>query len=128
MSASTGQSGPKDFRQIAAGLGTLMRYSPGDVLFREGDTPTYMYFVMNGKFEVTSHGKFIEFIETGRALGTVSMVDKNPRSATARAVEPSEAVLIDDRKFRFMVEEIPHFCWFVMDVLVHRLRATNEAL
>ncbi|MEI8145252.1 MAG: Crp/Fnr family transcriptional regulator [Alphaproteobacteria bacterium] len=117
-----------DFRQIASGLGTVMTYRAGDTLFREGDEPVYLYFVMRGKIEVTSHGKFIEFVEDGRALGTVSMIDKNPRSATARAVNDSEVALIDQKKFKFMVEEIPNFCWFVMDVLVHRLRATNQAL
>lgn len=117
-----------DFRQIASGLGTVMTYRAGDTLFREGDEPVYLYFVMKGKIEVTSHGKFIEFVEDGRALGTVSMIDKNPRSATARAVNDSEVALIDQKKFKFMVEEIPNFCWFVMDVLVHRLRATNQAL
>jgi len=117
-----------DFRQIASGLGTVMTYRAGDTLFREGDEPVYLYFVMSGKIEVTSRGKFIEFVEEGRALGTVSMIDKNPRSATARAVNDCEIALIDQKKFKFMVEEIPNFCWFVMDVLVHRLRATNEAL
>jgi len=117
-----------DFRQIASGLGTVMTSRAGDTLFREGDEPVYLYFVMRGKIEVTSHGKFIEFVEDGRALGTVSMIDKNPRSATARAVHDSEVALIDQKKFKFMVEEIPNFCWFVMDVLVHRLRATNQAL
>lgn len=105
-----------------------MRYAAGEVLFREGDEPVYMYFVLSGRVEVRSHGKFIEYIEGGRALGTISMVDKNPRSATAHAVDASEVALIDQKKFRFMVEEIPGFCWFVMDMLAHRIRATNQAL
>ena len=117
-----------DFREIARGLGTVMRYASGDVLFREGDEPVYMYFVLGGRVEMTSHGKFIETVDAGRALGTVSMVDKNPRSATATVLEAAEVTLIDQKKFRFMVEEIPGFCWFVMDVLVQRLRATNEKL
>jgi len=117
-----------DFSTIARGLGTVVSYSPGDVLFNEGDTPAFMYFVLKGRIDVTSHGKFIETIEAGRPLGTVSMIDRNPRSASARAAEPSEVALIDERKFRFMVEEIPNFVWFVMNVLVTRLRATNNAL
>lgn len=125
---SPGTNGSSDFREIARGLGTVMRYGEGDILFREGDEPVYMYFVLGGRVEMTSHGKYIETVEAGRALGTVSMVDKNPRSATAKVMETAEIALIDQKKFRFMVEEIPGFCWFVMDVLVHRLRATNEAL
>jgi CRP-like cAMP-binding protein len=117
-----------DFLQMARGLGDTITYKPGDFLFREGDPPNYLYFVVSGRVEMTSHGKFIEGIASGGALGTVSMVDKNPRSATARVVEPAEIVLINQRQFRYMVEELPGFCWFVMDVLVNRLRATNDKL
>jgi len=35
---------------------------------------------------------------------------------------------MDKKKFRYMVEEIPNFVWFVMEELAHRLRTTNAAL
>ncbi|QCK88058.1 cyclic nucleotide-binding domain-containing protein [Phreatobacter aquaticus] len=117
-----------DFSQMVRGLGVVMRYRSGDVLFREGETPTYMYFVLSGEVEMSSRGKFIEKIDSGRAMGAISMIDQNPRSATATALVDTEVALIDQKKFRFMVEEVPNFVWYVMGLLVKRLRATNDAL
>ena len=36
--------------------------------------------------------------------------------------------MIDRRKFRFMIDEVPNFAWYVMQELVHRLRMVNEAI
>lgn len=119
---------PMDFRQIARGLGTVITYGSGDVIFREGDSPTYAYIVLGGKVEVSSRGKIIERVNEGRAFGVISVIDKKPRSATATAVENSEIALLDSRQFRYMVETTPNFVWYVLGEVVDRLRATNSAL
>ena len=56
------------------------------------------------------------------------MLDGQARTITARAKEPCELALFDQKKFRFMVETIPNFVWFVMNELASRLRATNALL
>lgn len=117
-----------DFRQIARGLGTVIAYAAGDVIFREGDGPTYAYIVLSGKVEVASHGKIIEQVDDGRAFGVISLIDKKPRSATAKAIDNSEIALLDSRQFRYMVETTPNFVWYVLGEVVDRLRATNSAL
>jgi len=117
-----------DFRQLARGLGTAMNYERGDVIFRENDHPNYAYIVLTGKIEVSSRGKIIGYISEGKAFGVVSLIDRKPRSATAKAVENSEVALLDLRQFRFMIETTPNFVWYVLGEVVERLRATNSAL
>jgi len=117
-----------DFRQMARGIGTVVTYGAGDVIFREGDGPTYAYIVLSGRIEVSAHGKIIEQVDEGRAFGIISVVDKKSRSATATAVENSEIALLDSRQFRYMVETVPNFVWYVLGEVVDRLRATNSAL
>ncbi|GLS22276.1 hypothetical protein GCM10007874_52940 [Labrys miyagiensis] len=119
---------PIDFRQLARGLGTVINYGAGDVVFREGDNPNYAYIILKGAVEVSSHDKVIERITEGRAFGIVSMIDGKQRSATAKAMEASEIALLDARQFRFMVETTPNFVWYVLAEIVDRLRATNSAL
>ncbi|CAN7524755.1 cyclic nucleotide-binding domain-containing protein [Bosea sp. LjRoot90] len=117
-----------DFRQLARGLGTVLNYASGDVVFREGDEPAYAYIVLTGKIEVSSHGKLIEQVSEGRAFGIISLIDRKKRSATAKALEQSEIALVDSKQFRFMVETTPNFVWYVLSEVVDRLRATNSAL
>jgi CRP/FNR family cyclic AMP-dependent transcriptional regulator len=120
--------GQIDFREFARAVGTVMSYAEDDIVFRENDPPNYMYIVLSGSVEIISHGKVIETIHEGNALGIISLLDDEPRTTTACARERSELAIMDRRKFRYMVEEIPNFVWYVMDELAHRLRTTNAAL
>jgi CRP/FNR family transcriptional regulator, cyclic AMP receptor protein len=117
-----------DFREFARSVATVTNYAKNDVIFRENDPPQYMYIVLTGSVEITSHAKVIEVIHEGDALGILSLLDGQPRTTTARARENCELALMDRRKFRYTVEEIPNFVWYVMNELAHRLRTTNAAL
>ncbi len=117
-----------DFVEFAATVGTVADHAPGDVIFRTGDAANFMYVVLQGAVEIVVKGEVLEKVGPGKAFGVLSLVDGKSRSADARASEPTRLSLIDQKKFRYMVEEIPHFCWYVMDELAHRLRATNAAL
>jgi len=117
-----------DFKDFAATVGTIMDYAPGDVIFREGDEPNFMYLVLHGSVEIIVKGAVLEKIGPGKALGILSLLDGRNRSAGARACEATQLALIDHKKFRYMIEEMPQFCWYIMGELAHRLRATNAAL
>lgn len=120
--------GQIDFREFARAVGTVMNYGDNDIVFREGDAPRYMYIVLSGSVVLSGHGKVIETIGEGNALGILSLLDGQARTTTARARGKCELAVMDSRKFRYMVEELPNFVWYVMDELAHRLRTTNAAL
>lgn len=117
-----------DFVAFAATIGTVADYAPGDLIFRVGDAADFMYVVLHGTVEIVVKGEVLEKIGPGKALGILSLVDGKSRSADARASELTQLSLIDQKKFRYMVEEMPNFCWYVINELAHRLRATNAAL
>jgi CRP/FNR family cyclic AMP-dependent transcriptional regulator len=100
----------------------------GNVIFREGDPADCMYVVLSGTVVIGSHEKNIEVITPGMALEFLGVIDAQPRTTTARADGRCELALLDRRRFRYMVEEVPNFVWFVMGELAHRLRATIAAL
>lgn len=117
-----------DFRVFAERVGTVVHYGAGDIIFRENDPSNVMYVVLRGSVEITSRDKVIDTIGAGKALGVIALLDNLPRTATARATVASELALIDRKTFRYMVDEIPNFGWYVMGELAHRLRTTNAAL
>lgn len=117
-----------DIQGIATSMGTRISFRKGDMIFRRGDPGEQMYVLLSGAVAVSSGGRVIEVIQPGDGLGILSLIDGKPRSADAVASEDSQLALIDARKFRFMVGEVPNFCWYVMDELAQRLRATNAAL
>lgn len=127
-SRTLGVGEQSDFRPLARALGAVMDCPADEIIFREGDPPRCMVVVLKGRIEVSSKRKVIETIGEGQALGILSLLDGNPRTITARAIERSELALLDVKKFRFMVEETPNFVWFVLNELASRLRATNALI
>ncbi|NVO14029.1 MAG: cyclic nucleotide-binding domain-containing protein [Rhodoplanes sp.] len=119
---------PIDFREFARALGTVVDYATGNTVFSEGDTPRYMYIVLAGSVDIVHRDKLIETIAQGDAFGILGLLDEQPRTVTARAKENCELAVIERKKFRYMVEEVPNFVWYVMDELAQRLRSTNAAL
>ena len=117
-----------DFREFAKGLGAVIDIPAGQTLFRENDPPRHVYFVLSGSVEILVRDKVIETIREGQIVGLLSFVDELPRSITARAAEACELALLDKKQFRYMVEAIPNFVWFVLRELSARLRAANAAL
>jgi len=117
-----------DFRTFARSVGTVVTYQAGDVIFERGGAADFMWIVLSGSVEIESANKLIEVVGVNYAIGIISLIDDLPRSAIARALEDSELIRIDPPQFRFMVEEMPNFGWYVMRQLAGRLRATNAAL
>ena len=117
-----------DFRPLARGVGTVMDFRAGDIIFREGDPPRYMYVVLKGSVEVSARDRVVETIREGNAFGMLSLVDDKPRSTTACAKDDCELALLDQKKFRFMVDETPNFVWLVINEFASRLRAANALL
>jgi CRP/FNR family cyclic AMP-dependent transcriptional regulator len=117
-----------DFREFARAVGTVLKYPAGQILFQENDPPRFMYIVLSGSVEITSHNKRIEEVGQGDAFGILSLVDEKPSTITARTLQDCEVAVVDRKKFRYMIEEMPNFVWYVMDELAQKLRNTNAAL
>ena len=63
----------------------------GDVLFREGEVGDFAYQVVKGKIEVCKFNGddyvTLAMLEKGALFGEMALIDKQPRSAMARAVD-----------------------------------------
>ena len=98
-----------DMRMFAQRAGANVTYGAGSVVFNKGDPGSCMYVVQSGLIEMVIGDKVIEMCGPNEAIGFMSMIDSAPRSSTARVKEACELSLIDQRKFRFMVDEVPNF-------------------
>ena len=117
-----------DMRMFAQRAGTNVAYPAGSVVFNKGDPGSCMYVVQSGLIEMTIGDKVIEICGANEAIGFMSMIDGAPRSSTARVKEACELSLIDQRKFRFMVDEIPNFALYIMSAMARRIRGMGQAM
>ncbi len=117
-----------DFRGFARSVGTVVRYGTGDTIFREDDDAGLMYVILNGSVDLTKQGRVLQTMPAGHAFGFVSFLDGEPRGVGASAADNCDLALIDQKKFRYMVEEVPNFVWYVLDQMAHHLRVTSAVI
>ena len=100
-------------------------YPEGSAVFRENDNSNgRMYVLLEGEIRIERQGKELERIaERGGVFGEIGMIDKLPRSATAKVVQPTRLAIIDDEEFRGLILRNPSFALEIMRLLTSRARA-----
>src|SRR5437773_11566055 len=75
-------------------------FNPNQVIFKAGDPGGNMHIVMSGKVEtfvVDDDGERVVLsdVEAGEMFGELSLLDSEPRSASAVALAPTRTFIID---------------------------------
>jgi CRP/FNR family cyclic AMP-dependent transcriptional regulator len=105
----------------------------GDVLFGEGDDPTDMFVVENGRIAIANKSvdgreSVVALMEAGDPFGEMGLFEGLGRSAEARALEASCVWRIPYEPLRAIYEERPMLLWGVVALLAGRVRSTDYAL
>jgi CRP-like cAMP-binding protein len=108
---------------FAANAGTNVTFPAGSMVFGKGDPGNCMYVVQSGAIEIVIGDKVVEHLGPNEALGFMSVIDGSSRTSTGRVKETAALSIIDARKFRFMVDEIPNFAICIVEVMVDELAA-----
>jgi CRP/FNR family cyclic AMP-dependent transcriptional regulator len=111
-------------------LGAVRRYRRGDVLFHQGDDAGVIVVLRDGHVKATmlNDGRevILAFPGPGELLGELSAVDGHPRSATVRAVDEVEALVIPGSAFRAYLERRPRVALVLLRGVTERLRAADR--
>jgi CRP/FNR family transcriptional regulator, cyclic AMP receptor protein len=124
---------PQALGRIAA-AGQEIHLIRGDVLFNEGDPPESLYLVLRGRIAIAlanpidRRESVVALMEADDLFGEVGMLDDGPRSAMARALEPTTVLAIPYGPVLEMFDEHPRLLWNVTRMLAQRIRVTDEAL
>jgi CRP/FNR family cyclic AMP-dependent transcriptional regulator len=106
----------------------------GDLLFREGDPADALYIVIRGRLAIAianpidNRETVVSLMEPGDLFGEMAMLDDGPRSAMARALEPSTVLSIPHETVLTLFRQQPDLLWGVTRLLAHRLRVMDETL
>jgi CRP-like cAMP-binding protein len=95
------------------------------VLFKEGDTDRRTFVLLDGRVEIVKDGEQVAEIGVSESfIGEISALTGKPRWATARTVDPSTLLVVEDVRELFKAGGT----WGVKlaQVLAERLDRTNE--
>ena len=111
---------------------SLRNLAAGDVLFREGEVGDFAYQVVKGKIEVTKFNGdeyvTLALLEKGALFGEMALIDKQPRSAMARAVNEATVREIDKDALLGYLKNSPQTAFNMMQQLASYARNANEKL
>lgn len=99
-----------------------LTFAAGDVIFSSGDEGTDMFVVNEGEVELRVGGKTVEVVGVDGFFGEMALIEEGARTATAVAKTRCVLIPINEKRFEFMVHEVPMFALHVMKGLSKRLR------
>ena len=99
--------------------------APGKVLVSEGETGQQFFVIMGGQAKLTRRGRKIATLGPGDAFGELALLDRHPRNATAVAETPMELVVLGQREFAGIVDEVPGFARKMLAGMAKRLREAD---
>lgn len=120
-------------RELAA-AGSELDLVRGDVLFRERDVADSLYLVISGRLAIVIPNPIdhretvVSLMDAGDLFGEMALLDDGPRSAMARALEPSTVLAIPFDPVAKALRDDPNLLWGVTRQLATRLRVMDEAL
>ncbi len=107
--------------------GFLIRtFNPGDIIFKEGDPGNEAYLILNGQVKITRQYKKksmkVNQLGKDQIFGEMAIITGEARTATAKAVEPTEVFVITEEKLN---ENLSHHLAIVknlIDQLIDRMK------
>ncbi len=120
-----------------ARVATLKRFEGDALLFKEGDPAEELTFVLSGSVRLTCESKdgpeiVVGYVQAGDILGEMAILDPAPRSASARAAEPSIVLHLSRADFEeFLADGHPVarlMLSAIRKMMTHRIRVLNERL
>jgi hypothetical protein len=114
--ARTGAVDPRWLRNLTT---ARKDYPAGSVVFRKGDAPDYIYYVLSGR--VGLEGVDVE-LGQGEVFGEIAFfTDARARTLTARCLEPCELLALDEAAFTRLHYQDPAFGLYLMRLITQRL-------
>lgn len=114
-----------DFSNLFRHETDTIDFAAGETVLNRGEVYDFMYVLIEGEAEIRLGEAVISVVGPGALLGELALIDHVPGSADVFARSACRLVKIDERRFRFLVQQTPNFALDVMKVIVERLRAMN---
>jgi CRP/FNR family cyclic AMP-dependent transcriptional regulator len=111
-----------ELQQIAT-LADELDLSEGATLIREGERGREFIVVAEGTVRVTRGGETLRELGAGDFIGEIALVADVPRTATVTATSPVRLLVVTDRAFRNVLEQVPSIATKVLQSLGERLHA-----
>jgi CRP/FNR family cyclic AMP-dependent transcriptional regulator len=111
--------------QLVAKRAEDVQVEAGKVLVSEGAAGAEFFVILEGSAVVTRHGSEVAKLGPGQFFGDLALLDRAPRNATITASTPMELIVLGQREFSALIDEVPGFAHKLLAGLARRLRESD---
>lgn len=95
------------------------------VLCEEGTVGREFFFIVEGTATVRRKGRRVATLGPGQYFGELSLLDRMPRSATVTSDTPMRLLILDQRRFNGLLDDMPALAHKLMVAMSGRLREAD---
>ena len=108
-------------------------FDQGATIFKENDEGSEMFIIIQGLVEIrkstgAASSKILSTLQKGDMFGEMAIIEKQPRSASAVAVQPTKALVLNEKLYDSMIGTNPDFARKMNKVLSERIRRADAII
>jgi len=97
----------------------------GRELVQEGAPGHEFFLILSGEASVRRNGRKIVTLSSGQYFGELALLDRGPRTATVVAETPMELLVLGQREFAGVLDEVPHLAHKLLTIMAGRVRESD---
>ena len=114
----------KELRLISKAA-DIVDLKAGTEIVTEGTIGHEFYLVLSGQATVRRNGRKVASLGPGNYFGELALLDRGPRSATVVADTDMEVVVISQREFMSVLDQVPPVSTKLLASMAARLREAD---
>lgn len=115
----------KDLQTIAKASDEVTVAS-GKTLVEEGKPGHEFFLIVDGQASVHRNGRKVATLGKGQYFGEMALLDRGPRSATVRADGDMTVLVLGQREFSGVLDEVPGLARKLLQGMAARLREADS--
>ena len=102
-----------------------VRVAAGKTIVEEGQTGHEFFLILDGNATVQRKGRKVATLGPGDYFGELALLDRGPRNATVKADGDMEILVLGQREFSGVLDEVPTLAHKLLASMATRLREAD---
>ncbi|HSS11462.1 MAG TPA: cyclic nucleotide-binding domain-containing protein [Acidimicrobiales bacterium] len=102
-----------------------VRVTGGKVLVEEGAAGHEFFLILEGQAVVRRGGRRVAMLGPGQYFGEMALLDRGPRTATVVADTDMDLLVLGQREFSGLLDQVPALCYKLLAAMAARLREAD---
>jgi CRP/FNR family transcriptional regulator, cyclic AMP receptor protein len=111
---------------MVAKASDVVQVAAGTDIVKEGEIGNQFYLIASGSATVRQGGRKVATLVVGNYFGEMALLDRGPRTATVTTDQPSELVVLGQREFLALLDQVPPLAHKLLVSMAGRLREADR--